>query len=40
MRAGVPILEQPFSTYFRFVMDNAVGQDYEAGLANLKALVE
>ena len=40
MRAGVPRLMQPFSTYLRFVLDSAVGQDYEAGLANLKALIE
>jgi hypothetical protein len=40
MRAGVPTLLQPISTYFGFLMDGMIGQDYEAGLANLKALVE
>ncbi|WP_299492568.1 SRPBCC family protein [Acaryochloris sp. IP29b_bin.137] len=40
MRAGVPRLMQPISTYLGFVLDSSVGQDYEAGLANLKALIE
>lgn len=40
MRAGVPLLMQPISSYLRFVLDSAVGQDYEAGLANLKTLIE
>jgi hypothetical protein len=40
MREGVPTLQQPISTYFGFLMDRMVGQDYEAGLANLKAVVE
>lgn len=40
MRAGVPRLMKPISTYLRFVLDSAVGQDYEAGLVNLKGLVE
>lgn len=40
MRAGVPPLMQPISTYFGFLMDKMVGQEYENGLNNLKALVE
>ncbi|NER83310.1 MAG: SRPBCC family protein [Leptolyngbya sp. SIO1D8] len=40
MREGVPFLSQPISTYFGFFMDSMMGQDYEAGLANLKNLVE
>lgn len=40
MRAGVPLLQQPINTYFGFLMDSMVGKDYEAGLANLKAVVE
>ncbi|NET35348.1 MAG: SRPBCC family protein [Cyanothece sp. SIO1E1] len=40
VRAGVPPLKQPISTYFGFFMDSMVGKDYEAGLTNLKALVE
>ncbi|WP_299415846.1 SRPBCC family protein [Acaryochloris sp. IP29b_bin.148] len=40
LRAGVPLLMQPLSTYFRFVIDSAVGQDYETGLANLKTIIE
>ena len=39
-REGVPLLRQPISTYFGFMMDSMLGQEYEAGLANLKALVE
>lgn len=40
MRAGVPILKQPISTYAGFLMDRMVGQDYEIGLGNLKVLAE
>lgn len=40
MREGVPTLAQPLSTYLGFFMDSMVGQDYEAGLTNLKAVVE
>ncbi|MEM7797301.1 MAG: SRPBCC family protein [Cyanobacteria bacterium P01_C01_bin.118] len=40
VRAGVPPLMQPISTYFGFLMDKMVGQEYEKGLNNLKALVE
>ena len=40
VRAGVPPLMQPISTYFGFLMDKMVGQQYEKGLNNLKALVE
>lgn len=40
MSAGVPPLMKPVSSYLRFVLDSAVGQDYEAGLGNLKALIE
>lgn len=40
MREGVPTLAQPLSTYFGFLMDSIIGQDYEAGLTNLKTVVE
>ena len=40
MRKGIPVLDQPLSTYFGFFMDSMVGEQYEAGLANLKAVVE
>lgn len=40
MRDGVPVLQQPLSTYMGFLMDSMVGKDYEAGLANLKSVVE
>lgn len=40
MSAGAPPLMKPVSSYLRFVLDSAVGQDYEAGLGNLKALIE
>lgn len=40
MRAGVPTLMQPISTYFGFMMDGMIGKDYEQGLNNLKALAE
>ncbi len=40
MRAGVPTLQQPISTYFGFLMDNMIGKDYEQGLNNLKTLAE
>ena len=40
MRAGVPLWQQPISTYFRFLMDAMIGKNYETGLQNLKALVE
>ncbi|MGF1600752.1 MAG: SRPBCC family protein [Thermosynechococcaceae cyanobacterium] len=40
MRAGVPTLKQPLSTYFGFFMDSLIGPDYETGLSNLKTLVE
>lgn len=40
MKDNVPVLKQPISTYFGFAMDSMVGKDYEAGLANLKALIE
>ncbi len=40
MRAGVPTLMQPISTYFGFFMDGMIGKDYEKGLGNLKNLVE
>ena len=39
MREGVPLLDQPFSTYFGLVMDRLVGADYEQGLQNLAAVV-
>ncbi|KAI9130300.1 SRPBCC family protein [Acaryochloris sp. CCMEE 5410] len=38
--AGVPPIMKPVSSYLRFVLESAVGQDYEAGLSNLKALIE
>ncbi|MBT9318005.1 SRPBCC family protein [Leptothoe spongobia TAU-MAC 1115] len=40
MRAGVPTLMQPISTYFGFMMDSMIGTEYEKGLSNLKALAE
>lgn len=40
MRAGVPTLMQPISTYFGFMMDSMIGKEYEKGLSNLKALAE
>ncbi|MEA5464705.1 SRPBCC family protein [Leptothoe sp. PORK10 BA2] len=40
MRAGVPPLMQPISTYFGFMMDSMIGKDYEQGLSNLKTLAE
>ncbi|MEO1507365.1 MAG: SRPBCC family protein [Cyanobacteria bacterium J06633_23] len=40
MRAGVPTVMQPISTYFGFLMDSMIGKDYEKGLSNLKALAE
>ena len=40
VRAGVPTLMQPISTYFGFMMDNMIGKEYEKGLSNLKALAE
>ncbi|MEL6853938.1 MAG: SRPBCC family protein [Cyanobacteria bacterium J06607_13] len=40
VREGVPLLGQPLSTYFGFFMDSMVGEMYEAGLANLKSVVE
>ena len=40
MRTGVPLLKQPMSTYFGFLMDQSVGKEYEIGLANIQAVVE
>jgi hypothetical protein len=40
VRAGVPLLKQPLSTFFGLQMDRMVGSDYEVGLANLKRLAE
>ena len=40
MRAGVPTVMQPISTYFGFLMDSMIGKDYEQGLSNLKVLAE
>ena len=40
MREGVPLLQQPISTYFGFLMDKMVGSQYEEGLASLKKVVE
>ncbi len=40
MREGVPVLKQPINTYFGFLMDSMLGNDYETGLRNLKHLVE
>lgn len=40
MRAGVPLVKQPLSTYLGFFMDRLIGRDYEAGLQNLKQFVE
>lgn len=40
MRAGVPTLMQPISTYFGVMMDSMIGKQYEKGLSNLKTLAE
>jgi hypothetical protein len=40
MRAGVPLWQQPLSTYLGFAMDSMIGQDYEAGLQKLKTVAE
>ncbi len=40
MREGVPIWQQPISTYMGFFMDSMMGPEYEAGLQNLKAIAE
>lgn len=40
MREGVPVLQQPISTYMGFFMDAMMGQEYEAGLQQLQAIVE
>ena len=40
MREGVPLVMQPISTYFGFLMDSMIGKDYETGLQDLKDTVE
>ena len=40
MREGVPLWQQPISTYFGFFMDGMIGKDYEAGLQRIKQLAE
>jgi uncharacterized protein YndB with AHSA1/START domain len=40
MREGVSVLQQPMSTYAGFFMDGMIGQEYETGLQQLKALIE
>ncbi|MEO0987594.1 MAG: SRPBCC family protein [Cyanobacteria bacterium J06639_14] len=40
MREGLPLWQQPISTYFGFAMDAMLGPEYETGLQNLKGLVE
>jgi hypothetical protein len=40
MREGVPLLQQPVSTYFGFFMDGMIGKDYEVGLQRIKQLAE
>ena len=40
MREGVPLLKQPMQTFFGFFIDSMLGETYEEGLANLKAVVE
>ena len=40
MREGVPVLQQPISTYMGFFMDAMMGPQYEAGLQQLQAIVE
>ena len=40
MREGVPLVKKPMNTYFGFFMDSMLGNTYEQGLANLKAVVE
>lgn len=40
MREGTPFMMKPMATYMGFMMDKWVGQDYETGLAKLKATVE
>jgi len=40
MRNGVSLRQQPLSTYMGFLMDAMVGNEYEVGLQNLKAIAE
>jgi len=40
MREGKPLMKQPINTYIGLFMDSMLGKNYEAGLANLKAVVE
>ncbi|MGF1460187.1 MAG: SRPBCC family protein [Leptolyngbyaceae cyanobacterium] len=40
MRQSVPLVKQPLNAYLGLLMDAMVGQDYEAGLQNLKTLAE
>ncbi|MBE9099040.1 SRPBCC family protein [Vacuolonema iberomarrocanum] len=39
-REGVPLWQQPVSTYVSYAMDMMIGSSYETGLQNLKAVVE
>jgi hypothetical protein len=39
-RDGLPLWQQPVSTYLSDAMDVMIGCSYETGLQNLKAVVE
>ncbi|MEO1209414.1 MAG: SRPBCC family protein [Cyanobacteria bacterium J06638_20] len=39
-RKGLPLWEQPISTYISYAIDAMIGSSYETGLQNLKAVVE
>lgn len=39
-REGVPLWQKPVSTYMSFLVNAMVGDSYEIGLQNLKAVVE
>ncbi len=40
MREGVPVLQQPLSTYFGFFMDAMMGPEYETGLRQLQETIK
>ena len=40
MREGVPFWLQPVNAYLSFLIDSAIGNSYEKGLSNLKAVAE
>lgn len=39
-REGLPLWQQPVSTYLSYAMDVMIGSSYETGLQKLKAIVE